>query len=75
MDRIFLRKPMPKIAVVLLSSVGNIMVFDERGSRIPEYCGENAKELRDKILEAAPENALFNIGCKQVEKKEFMRRI
>jgi hypothetical protein len=76
MDGIALRQTKPKIAVVLLSSIGTIMVCDERGNRIPEYSGEYTRELRAKILADSPENALFYgpVGCKQMTKEEFRRR-
>jgi hypothetical protein len=75
MKRRFFIQTEPRIAVVLLSSIGNIVTFDERGNEIPKYCGGCTEELRDKILETASGNVLFySPGYKPIEKKEFVRR-
>ncbi len=66
----------PKIAVVMLSSTGIVQACDKKGKRIPEYSGEYTRELRAKILEAAPEDAIFAgpVNCKEMTKEEFRRK-
>lgn len=65
----------PRIAVVIISSCGILQAYDERGKNMPEYSGEDTKELRDKILAATLGNAIFYgpIGCKQMAREEFIQ--
>lgn len=76
MNNTIFRTGKPEIAVVMLSSIGTVQAFNKRGNRIPEYSGKYTRELRAKILEDSPENAIFHgpIDCKQMTKEEFRRR-
>ena len=48
------------IKTVIKSYNGMVIVFDNRGEQIPEYQGQY-QEVKEKILNEAPLNAVF--GC------------
>ncbi len=76
MNRNALNLRKPKITMVALSSIGTVQAFDGRNKMIPEYSGKYTKELRAKILEDAPEDAIFfgPADSGQWTKEEFRRR-
>lgn len=65
----------PRIAVVLLSSIGNIISFDERGNEILKYSGKYTRESLDKVIKTASGKVLFyGPGYRPMEREKFVRR-
>ncbi|HEX4381217.1 MAG TPA: hypothetical protein VH022_14340 [Candidatus Acidoferrum sp.] len=60
---------------VVLFSNGTVMVFDRLGRQMPELQGE-AREVRERILEAADKNTIFDYavwkaGASTITREKF----